>query len=75
MDFCDEEELVEVVEPAEEQLDDLYMPKCSKKMRLERAPEPSRETKGPGSRIDSLCDFAHTLMHCVLYKTNYYNKR
>jgi hypothetical protein len=27
------------------------------------------------SKIDRLCEFAHVLMHCVLYKINYYNKK
>lgn len=28
-----------------------------------------------GIKIDRLCEFAHVLMHCVLYKINYYNRK
>lgn len=27
------------------------------------------------SRIDRICDYAQVLMHCLLYKINYYNKK
>ena len=27
------------------------------------------------SKIDRLCEFAHVLMHCILYKINYYSKK
>ena len=27
------------------------------------------------NKIDRLCEFAHVLMHCILYKINYYNKK
>ena len=27
------------------------------------------------NKIDRLCEFTHVLMHCILYKINYYNKK
>jgi hypothetical protein len=27
------------------------------------------------NKIDRLCEFVHVLMHCILYKINYYNKK
>ncbi|CAF1028217.1 unnamed protein product, partial [Brachionus calyciflorus] len=26
-------------------------------------------------KIDALCEYTHVLMHCILYKINYYNKK
>ena len=30
---------------------------------------------GLSNRIDRLCEFVHVLMHCLLFKINYYNKK
>ena len=30
---------------------------------------------GLSTRIDRLCEFVHVLMHCLLFKINYYNKK
>jgi hypothetical protein len=35
----------------------------------------AKNDSGLMSKIDRLCEFVHVLMHCVLYKINYYNKK
>lgn len=79
MDFGEDDDLVEVEPDDEEPVEDLQAtesrPHCSKKIRLEPEPELNEQQTNLNSRIDSLCEYAHVLMHCVLYKINYYNKK
>jgi len=35
----------------------------------------AKNDSGLMGKLDRLCEFAHVLMHCILYKINYYNKK
>ena len=80
MDLGEEDDLVEIEPNEDEPAEDLQAaaeskPRCSKKIRLDLEPELSEQQLAINRRIDSLCEYAHVLMHCVLYKINYYNKK
>ena len=46
----------------------------NKRASLIPKPETSNTKQILKFKIDSLCEYAHVLMHCILYKINYYNK-
>ncbi len=50
----------------------------SSKRRRTIQPDISIQPKRPNelnNRIDKICEFAQVLMHCLLFKINYYNKK
>lgn len=47
--------------------------------KLPRAQNPAKPISDSkldlGTKIDRICEFAHVLMHCLLYKINYYDRK